>query len=194
MLLEGIGMTPGVALPDFGYSPSETSSPPPSIDAPSVFLASPRNTDRMEVGDGMAGSPANFAAGETAQEELPIFQELSRSVSTSKTGKVECQTCANRRYQDRSDDASVSFQSPTKINQSVAAATVMAHEREHVTNEKAYAEQEGREILSQSVSLKFSSCPECGKMYVAGGETRTVSKGKSKPENPDLKASEPEAV
>ena len=36
------------------------------------------------------------------------------------------------------------------------------------------AKEEGKELVSVSVSLKTAVCPECGKTYVAGGETRTL--------------------
>ncbi len=90
--------------------------------------------------------------------------------------EVECQTCANRRYQDGSDDPSVSMQSPTKVDAKAAASTVRKHEYEHVNNEQADAEQEGREVVSQSVRLHTDICPECGKVYVSGGETRTTTR------------------
>ena len=87
----------------------------------------------------------------------------------------ECQTCENRRYVDQSDDSSVSFQTPTKISPGQAASAVASHEREHIANDRAEAEREGRRVVSQSVSMTMASCPECGTMYVSGGSARTVS-------------------
>jgi len=87
----------------------------------------------------------------------------------------ECQTCKNRSYQDVSDDPSVSFQSAAHISPGQAASRVLSHEYEHVSNEKARAENEGREIISQSVTLQTAFCPECGRIYVSGGTTRTIS-------------------
>lgn len=89
--------------------------------------------------------------------------------------RAPCQACDSRRYVDRSDDAGVSYQVPTKLSSSVAAIKVAAHEREHVFNERADAQREGAEVIHQSVSFRYGCCPECGKMYVAGGETRTVT-------------------
>jgi len=89
----------------------------------------------------------------------------------------ECQTCANRQYVDGSDDPSVSFKTPTKMSPGRAAAAVPAHEGEHVANERAEAERTGRTVVSQSVRIFTSVCPECGKVYVSGGETRTVTDG-----------------
>lgn len=142
----------------------------------------PRNFDSLEI-NGVY--PA-------LQGHQPTMPGLGGAGALDKASGVECQTCANRRYQDGSDDSSVSFQSPTKINPHTAAATVMSHEREHVVNERAYAEREDREVINQSVSIKYANCPECGKMYVAGGETRTTTRGKAeeKSELPELPGAE----
>ena len=86
-----------------------------------------------------------------------------------------CHTCENRRYVDQSDDASVSFQTPTKISPNMAAAAVASHEQEHVRNEQARAHREDRDIVHQSVTLTYDTCPECGKQFVSGGVTRTTS-------------------
>jgi hypothetical protein len=87
----------------------------------------------------------------------------------------ECQTCKNRKYVDGSDDPSVSFQSPAHISPGQAASRVMSHEHEHVSHEQARAEKEDRKVVSQTVSLSMSACPECGRMYVSGGVTRTIT-------------------
>lgn len=92
------------------------------------------------------------------------------------TGKVECQTCRERKYQDVSDDPGVSFKTPSKISPGNAGAAVMSHEQEHVRNETAKAAREERQVVSQSVTLQTSTCSECGKSYVSGGTTRTVTK------------------
>lgn len=94
----------------------------------------------------------------------------------------ECQTCKNRKYQDGSDDPGVSFKTASKIAPEAAAAAVRGHEAEHVFRNRAKAAREGREIVSQSVVLKSGICPECGKAYIAGGETRTVTKAKNEPD------------
>ena len=91
----------------------------------------------------------------------------------------ECNTCANRKYVDQSDDPSVSFQTPTNISANMSAAAVASHEAEHVRNEQAKAHREDREIVSQTVTLTYDCCPECGKNYVSGGTTRTTSVSKS---------------
>lgn len=87
----------------------------------------------------------------------------------------ECQTCANRKYQDGSDDPGVSFKTASKVSGNAEAA-VRGHEQEHVTRNRAKAEREGSEIVYQSVVIKHAICPECGSTYVSGGETTTVTK------------------
>ncbi|MDP4125178.1 MAG: hypothetical protein Q8917_19135, partial [Bacillota bacterium] len=47
----------------------------------------------------------------------------------------------------------------------------------------AKASAEGRKVVSQSVTLHTGVCPECGRVYVSGGETRTVTKNDSKSTN-----------
>jgi hypothetical protein len=91
-------------------------------------------------------------------------------------GEEESQTCKSRRYQDESDDPSVSFQMPTKLSSAEAAGAVRAHEQEHVSHEQSEAEREGREVVSQNVVIHYAVCPECGKVYVAGGTTTTVTR------------------
>jgi len=88
----------------------------------------------------------------------------------------KCETCEERKYQDGSDDPGVSFKTPTNVKPEQAASAVRGHEMEHVTREQAKAEREGREVVSQSVTIHTGICPECGKVYVSGGTTRTVTK------------------
>ena len=86
-----------------------------------------------------------------------------------------CSTCESRRYVDRSDDSSVSYQTPTNLNPRTAAADIAAHEREHVNNERARADREGREIVNQTVTIQYAMCTECNTLYPSGGTTRTHS-------------------
>ena len=87
----------------------------------------------------------------------------------------KCETCEKRKYQDESDDMGVSFQSPTRIDPGQAASAVRGHEMEHVVREQAKAQREDRRVVSQSVTLHTDICPECGKAYISGGTTRTVT-------------------
>ena len=102
--------------------------------------------------------------------------ENGKIKSVAASSPIECKTCASRKYQDVSNDSTVSFQTPTHISPGQSAAAVASHESEHVSNEQANAEKEGREIISQTVTLKTAICPECKRVYVSGGETRTVSR------------------
>lgn len=87
----------------------------------------------------------------------------------------KCQTCEKRKYQDGSDDMGVSFQTPTRVAPEQAASAVRGHEQEHVVREQAKAQREDRHVVSQSVTIHTDICPECGKVYVSGGTTRTVT-------------------
>jgi len=93
----------------------------------------------------------------------------------------ECETCANRKYVDVSNDPNVSFKTPTHLSPGGAAYAVAAHEFEHVTHEQSNAQQNGRKVLYQSVQIRTAICPECGRVYVAGGKTTTVTTEKSSP-------------
>lgn len=113
------------------------------------------------------------------EERLSTLDGMFDDKTLKRMGAVECVTCASRTYQDGSDDASVSFQSPTHISPEQAASAVMSHEMEHVSNEQQDAKNEGREVVSQSVQIFHSVCPECGRNYVSGGLTKTTTIGKS---------------
>lgn len=89
-----------------------------------------------------------------------------------RSGQIECETCKNRSYQDGSDE-NVSFKSPSHISPGASASAVMAHEQEHVSNAYKQANQGGGEVIQASVQLQTATCPECGRTYVAGGETTT---------------------
>lgn len=88
-----------------------------------------------------------------------------------------CQTCANRKYQDGSDDPGVSFKTATHLSPEQAATAVRSHEMEHVSRNRAKADREDREIVSQIVTIRNEICPECGDVFTAGGTTRTVTRG-----------------
>ena len=105
------------------------------------------------------------------------------------SGTEECETCENRTYVDGSNEGDVSFKTPGHISPEASAAKVSAHEYEHVRNAYQEDKEEGKELVSVSVSLKTAICPECGKTYVAGGETRTIMRNGVE-ENPYAKQQE----
>ena len=113
------------------------------------------------------GLPGQEEAGEAA---------LGAESAQDALKQGECETCEKRKYQDGSDDMGVSYQTPTNIKPEQAASAVRGHEMEHVYREQAKADREGRKVVSQSVTMHSEICPECGKSYVSGGTTRTVTK------------------
>lgn len=108
-----------------------------------------------------------------------------------KANGEECETCKSRKYQDGSDEM-VSFKSAAHISPSAAGSAVRAHEQEHVSNAYGKAAQNNGKVLNASVTMKTAICPECGRSYVAGGETRTQIKyyNEDNPYQKDLKSSD----
>lgn len=104
-------------------------------------------------------------------------------------GSHECQTCNNRTYRDVSDDSSVSFQTPTRISPEDAENLIRAHEQEHVSHEQGKAWKQGRRVTAQSVAIHYALCAECGRSYVAGGTTTTITQ--SDPEQRNNKQNTP---
>ena len=149
-------------LPAF-FTPADTpSAPAASPDA----LPPPTIPQNTSIPGG--GSPSS---------DKPSFktQDIGEFKFDPVKPKGECKTCESRRYVDRSDDSSVSYQTPTKLNPGTAAASVASHENEHVTHEKGKAQREGREIVNQTVTFTYDTCPECGRSFVSGGNTHTTS-------------------
>lgn len=91
-----------------------------------------------------------------------------------KSSPAECQTCRERKYQDGSNESDVSFKAPGHIAPQASAATVMAHEQQHVSNAYQKAAEKDGQVVSCSVSLHTAVCPECGTVYVSGGTTSTA--------------------
>lgn len=85
---------------------------------------------------------------------------------------ADCQTCKERKYQDGSDEM-VSFKAAAHISPNAAPSAVLSHEQEHVSNAYKKAAQGDGKVLQASVRLKSAVCPECGRSYIAGGETTT---------------------
>lgn len=110
-------------------------------------------------------SPAEASSLSTAERRTLI-----------RSGKLDCQTCATRKYQDGSNEM-VSFKSPTHISPQAAGAAVRSHEQEHVANAYSKAAKAGNaRVINASVSIQTSVCPECGRTYVSGGTTNTQIK------------------
>ncbi len=143
---------------------------------------------------GLPGTETGKAAeaglpGETSQTESIKNDDKKNTpdiagLRTKETGKTpeetECKTCKERKYQDGSNDPGVSFKTPTHIGPDQSASAVLGHEMEHVVRERAKAQSEGRRVISQSVTMHTAICPECGRVYTAGGVTRTTTAGETR--------------
>ena len=116
----------------------------------------------------------NAASALAGQAKDPAVEQSKSAQEVMEEG--ECQTCKERKYQDGSDDPGVSFKTPTNVSPDQAASAVRGHENEHVVREQAKAQREDRRVVSQNVTIHNDICPECGKVYVSGGTTRTVTK------------------
>lgn len=129
---------------------------------------------------GYYGGYKNFSIGGTddAEKNKPILNPgRSEEVKPGrKSSPAECETCKNRKYQDGSDECNVSFKSAAHISPQAAGAAVRAHEGEHVSNAYKKAAVNNGKVLQASVSIKTAVCPECGRVYVSGGETTTQIK------------------
>ncbi|MCI9022418.1 MAG: hypothetical protein HFH32_17190 [Eubacterium sp.] len=111
-----------------------------------------------------AGQAAKVPAGTDDEHKVK---------SGRKSSPAECQTCKERKYQDGSNETDVSFKAPGHISPQASASTVKAHEQQHVANAYEKAAKNNGKVVSCSVSLRTSVCPECGTSYVAGGTTST---------------------
>ena len=138
-----------------------------------------QGADPVEMAVRMRIRPYEENKGAPAMAGLENGEGPEEAVGAESAQKAleegECQTCKERKYQDGSDDMGVSFQTPTNIAPEQAASAVRGHENEHVVRERAKADREDRRVVSQSVTLHTDICPECGKAYVSGGTTRTVT-------------------
>ena len=138
------------------------------ISAPGETAQDARETEQAGKlqGEEKTQQDARTPRGEKAQKE-----ETKDGFREKEPGE-ECQTCKNRKYKDGSDE-NVSFKAAAHISPEAAASRVRAHEGEHVANAYSKAEQKGGEVISASVRIQTSVCPECGKSYVSGGTTST---------------------
>ena len=120
--------------------------------------------------------PVPSAASAPGQPEAYGFpnQKTQAAARQPDLDTYECQTRKNRKYQDGSNDPSVSFKTPTKLSPERAAYAVRAHEAEHVAHAWAQAQREDKEVVSQSVTYHTDICPECGRTYISGGNTQTT--------------------
>lgn len=174
-------------LPDLPGSSQAAEEEAVRLDLPGT------SSDRAEQ-MGLPGTETGKAAeaglpGETSQAEsvkdddkknTPDIAGLSTEETKKTPEETECKTCKERKYQDGSNDPGVSFKTPTHIGPDQSASAVLGHEMEHVVRERAKAQSEGRRVVSQSVTMHTAICPECGRVYTAGGVTRTTTAGETR--------------
>ena len=120
-------------------------------------------------------SSTGAVSGEQKAEVVRNPGESTKVAPGRRSSPAECQTCKERKYQDGSDE-NVSFKSAQHISPEAAAARVMAHEQEHVSNAYSKAQQNGGKVINASVAIHTAICPECGRTYVSGGTTTTQIK------------------
>jgi len=136
---------------------------------PETINDSSKTTDNKQV------SIQNLEAYAKEKENSPSAFNDPLVRMAKKIGIIECETCAARQYQDGSNDVGVSFKNGGHISPQNAFAVVNSHEQEHVQEAKERASfDESTEFIGSSVRIFVSTCPECGRVYVSGGETRTV--------------------
>ena len=121
----------------------------------------PVSDDKLTLAGRTKTSYLGMAVGDREKEE-----------KDKRDPDYKCEACANRKYQDGSDEM-VSFKSATHISPEAAATAVRAHEGEHVSNAYDKAEKNDGKVLRASVAIHTSICPECGRTYVSGGTTTT---------------------
>ena len=103
-------------------------------------------------------------------------EAIAEDEDKNESEEGECETCANRKYQDGSNEADVSFKAATHISPNAAASAVLSHEKMHVSNAYQKASLDNGKVVSATVNIHTSVCPECGRSYVSGGTTRTQIK------------------
>ena len=117
----------------------------------------------------------NFNIYNSPASGAPGSEDDSAKKAGRKSSPEECETCKERKYQDGSNE-NVSFKSASHISPNAAGSAVRAHEGEHVANAYDKAAQKNGKVVSASVSIHTSVCPECGRTYVSGGTTNTQIK------------------
>ena len=120
---------------------------------------------------GLSGASGVDTAATIGNQDAASSKKVGRASSPE-----ECQTCKNRKYQDGSNEADVSFKNATHVSPNAAGAAVRAHEGQHVSNAYQKAAEGNGKVINASVSIHTAVCPECGRTYVSGGTTNTMIK------------------
>ncbi len=162
----------------------------PSASAFSDREQTPAAGETETAAQGMPG-----ASGKADEPRAVVIKNPGESTEKQagrKSSPAECETCKNRKYQDGSDEGDVSFKAATHIDPKSAAARVMSHEQEHVSNAYQKAAKNNGKVMSCNVSIHTAICPECGRTYVSGGTTATQIKyfNEDNPYQKEMKASD----
>ncbi len=182
-----------------GASPVKAAAAAPAVAQPVPSSPDTEEASRSGILFRQGTDPVELEVRMRIQYEDPSAPELFNqkgAVSDVKSPQEvseegKCKTCEERKYKDGSNDMGVSFKTAAHIAPEQAAATVRGHEMEHVFREQAKADREDRQVVSQSVSLHTSICPECGKPYVSGGTTRTTTAAKTESSEPQQAKRQP---
>lgn len=131
------------------------------------------------------------ADGKPVDDKKPVNPDEEKKAGR-RSSPEDCETCKNRKYQDGSNESNVSFKAAAHVSPQSAGAAVRAHEGEHVSNAYKKAAQNNGQVISASVSIHSSVCPECGRSYISGGTTNTMIKytNESNPYQKELKAAD----
>ena len=159
----------------------------------SAFADREQTPTASETETAAQGMPS--ASGETEGSRNVVIKNPGESTEKQagrKSSPAECETCKNRKYQDGSDEGDVSFKAAAHIDPKSAAARVMSHEQEHVSNAYQKAAENNGKVVSCNVSIHTAVCPECGRTYVSGGTTATQIKyfNEDNPYQKEMKASD----
>lgn len=147
----------------------------------------------MRIGDSLGNLYNQPMQGVSGVNGIGATGEEQTAGRVQGTGKTECQTCKERKYQDGSDEM-VSFKSAAHISPESAGTRVRAHEQEHVSNAYKKAAKDDGKVLMASVRIHTSVCPECGRSYVSGGTTATkIQYKQDNPYDKNTKALQAEA-
>lgn len=136
-------------------------------------LKDERKTSGAVVAENKDGESFSFSKSGTAAKE---HLKNKHDGFEKDCPDCQCETCRNRRYKDDSNDSAVSFQSASTMSPAQASYRVRGHEMEHVRRERIKADNEGKRVVSQTVRILTDTCEECGKIYVSGGLTKTVTR------------------
>lgn len=135
-----------------------------------------QGTNQGEDKEKILKTPAQIEKEENRFKTPAQIEKEEKEHMTVAEKRANCETCKNRKYVDGSNENNVSFKAPGHISPAASFGKVLSHEHEHVANAVAKGNQQDNELVSVSVSVKMEVCPECGRVYAAGGCTHTVMK------------------